>query len=68
MTVRGVSESGSVTCQVLGVDGAVMTLGTFDLVDGSGSWSAPGPAGLAQDTGVRLIDANGEVVASAPFI
>jgi predicted anti-sigma-YlaC factor YlaD len=65
MTVRGLGESGLVTCQLMSRDGAPVTLGTFDLVHGSGSWSAPEPAGLAQDAGVRLVDPQGQVLASA---
>jgi hypothetical protein len=67
MTVRGVGESGLVTCRLVSRNGATLTLGTFDLVHGSGSWSAPGPAGLARDVGVRIVDSHGQVVASATF-
>jgi hypothetical protein len=65
ISVRGVGESGLVTCQLLGRGGSVVTLGTFDLVHGSGSWAAPDPVALAQDVGVRLINPRGQVVASA---
>jgi hypothetical protein len=67
MAVRAAGESGLVTCQLLSRGGSVVTLGTFDLVHGSGSWAAPDPVALARDAGVRLIDSQGRVVASARF-
>jgi anti-sigma-K factor RskA len=67
MTIRGAAVSGQVTCQLLERNGTATTLGTFDLVNGSGTWAAPDPSGVAHDLGARLIDAKGRVMASATF-
>ncbi|MGH9114818.1 MAG: hypothetical protein ACRDWW_03215, partial [Acidimicrobiales bacterium] len=67
MTVHDARASGPVTCELVGPGGTVVTLGTFDLVGGSGSWGAPDRAGLAGVTEARLVDSSGRVVATATF-
>jgi hypothetical protein len=67
MTVRGAKGAEKVTCQLVGRDGSITTLGSFDLVDGSGSWGAPDPTGFAGAAGARLLDNTGKVIATATF-
>lgn len=67
MSVNGASVSGSVTCELLERDGQVISLGTFDLVKGSGSWAAPEPANSSAFSGARLVTTDGVVIASATF-
>jgi hypothetical protein len=67
LTVHDMAVSGSVTCQLLGRNGTVVTLGTFDVVHGSGSWAAPDPAGVSGDRSGRLVEPNGRVIAAATF-
>jgi hypothetical protein len=67
MTVRGAKGAEKVTCQLVERDGSITTLGSFDLVDGSGSWGAPDPSGFAGATGARLLDNTGKVIATATF-
>jgi hypothetical protein len=58
---------GRVTCQIQRADGSRATVGTFTLGDGYSHWAAPYPAGSAALTGVRLLAADGSVVATAAF-
>jgi hypothetical protein len=67
MSIRGSGTSGTVTCQLVYRNGQITTLGSFDLVDGAGSWSAPDTAGTVEVKGARLVDDNGQVVATANF-
>jgi anti-sigma factor RsiW len=67
MTVRGAQGAAKVTCQLVGRDGSLTTLGSFDLVDGSGSWGAPDPSGFAGAAGAQLLDNTGKVIATATF-
>ena len=67
MTVTGVRGAEKVTCELLHTDGHVTTVGSFDLVDGSGRWGAPDPGGLAGISGARLVDDHGHVLATATF-
>jgi anti-sigma factor RsiW len=67
MMVRGARGAEKVTCQLVRRDGSITTLGSFDLVDGSGSWGAPDPAGFAGAAGARLVDNTGKVIATATF-
>jgi hypothetical protein len=62
-------ESGNepVTCQLVGKDGQVTNLGTFQLADGYGSWGSPNPGNLGTLTGARLVSADGTVLATATF-
>jgi hypothetical protein len=57
-----------VTCQVTGDDGRVMTVGTFRLTNGYGSWGgSPNEGTIGDLTGARLIAADGAVLATATF-
>ena len=67
VSVHGVNTTGRVTCQVVQKDGTVWTMGSFDLVKGSGTWSTPDPSGLSGATEARLVDTGGHVVAVARF-
>jgi hypothetical protein len=67
MTVSGVRGAEKVTCELLHTNGHVTTVGSFDLVDGSGRWGAPDPGGVAGISGARLVDDHGHVIATATF-
>jgi hypothetical protein len=67
MSVDMSSVSGSVTCQVVGKDGHVTTVGSFWVTNGYGSWGSPTPTGTGPLAGARLIGANGTVLATATF-
>lgn len=66
MTVDHLALTGRVTCQLVLRDGSTATVGDFQLVDGSGTWSAPDPA-VSTATGARLIGPDGSVLATATF-
>lgn len=65
MSVEHAGASGIVSCELVQADGVVVRLGSFDLVDGSGSWAAPEPSGLGPVRAARLISADGTVLAQA---
>jgi hypothetical protein len=68
MTVQGAAGSAKVSCELIGTNGKLTTIGAFGLVDGSGSWGAPDPAGLAGVAGVQLVGTDNHlVVATATF-
>jgi hypothetical protein len=67
MTLHSTAGSEKVTCQLVGPNGVVATLGSFDLVGGSGSWGAPDRSGIAGVSGARLVSSDGQVVATAVF-
>jgi hypothetical protein len=67
MTVHQAPANGNVSCQLIERDGKVTTVGTFWLVDGSGTWRAPDPAPATTPTGARLIGPSGTVIATAQF-
>jgi hypothetical protein len=56
-----------VTCQLVGADGQVSTLGSFRLADGYGSWGSPDPGNFPNLRGARLVSATGTVLATATF-
>jgi hypothetical protein len=56
-----------VTCQVVGPDGRVSTVGSFQLADGHGTWGSPDPGNVGAVTGARLLSADGVVLATATF-
>ncbi|HXT88611.1 MAG TPA: hypothetical protein VN714_05060 [Trebonia sp.] len=56
-----------VTCQLVGDNGQVTTVGTFRLADGYGSWGSPDPGTVTPLRGARLVTANGTVLATATF-
>jgi hypothetical protein len=65
MTVNGVTGTTKVTCELVAPDGRVTPVGSFDLVEGSGSWGAPDPHGVTGIAGARLVDSSGQVIATA---
>jgi anti-sigma-K factor RskA len=67
MTVRGVAAQGPVSCELIDHDGRVIKIGTFDLVNGMGSWGAPDRWDTYDMAGARLVDSTGRVVAQATF-
>jgi hypothetical protein len=67
MSVDTGSGSQSVTCQVVGTDGKVTTIGSFQLADGYGAWGSPDPGNVGTLSGARLLSANGTVLATATF-
>jgi hypothetical protein len=56
-----------VTCQVVGTGGRASTIGRFLLKDGHAVWGSPDPGNVGPLTAVRLIFANGTVLATATF-
>jgi hypothetical protein len=67
MSVNLHSGTGTLTCQLVSPDGHVMTLGSFWLDAGYGTWASPGPVSHAQFTSVRLVRTDGTVLATASF-
>jgi hypothetical protein len=68
MSVDLGSGDGVVTCQVIGPNGQVFTVGSFKLADGDGAWGSPEPGDLEQQPiGARLVSANGTVLATGTF-
>lgn len=61
------TAAGPVTCQLVGKDGRVTTVGTFQMVGGYGAWGSPDPVDNGPITGARLVSANGTVLATASF-
>ncbi|MEU6981665.1 hypothetical protein [Streptomyces sp. NPDC046371] len=58
---------GPVRCVLDGSDGGSAVLGSFALKDGYGYWAAPARVGPAAPAGVRLLGADGTVLATAAF-
>ena len=67
MSVDMGSGNEPVTCQLVGADGQVTTLGSFQLADGYGSWGSPDPGTVTPPRGARLVSAAGTVLATATF-
>jgi hypothetical protein len=67
MSVDMESGAGTVTCQVIGADGRVSTIGSFRLADGYGAWGSPDPGYLGKLTGARLVSPDGTVLATGTF-
>jgi hypothetical protein len=67
MAVDTGSGSESVTCQVVGTNGQVTTIGSFHLAGGYGAWGSPDPGNVGTLSGARLVSANGTVLATATF-
>jgi hypothetical protein len=65
MSVDLPSGDGMVTCQLVGSNGKVTTVGSFKLADGYGAWSSPDPWTPSAIHGARLVTANGTVLAVA---
>jgi anti-sigma-K factor RskA len=67
MSVYMEAARGAVTCELVGTDGHVTSLGTFPLADGYGAWGSADPVDNGSLSGARLIDASGTVIATASF-
>lgn len=67
MTVRLPGDTSPVTCQLETKTRALIALGTFQVRDGSGSWSAAEPSGIDQPIGARLVGPLGNLIATATF-
>jgi hypothetical protein len=67
MSVNLRSGNDLVTCQVVGDDGHVTTIGSFHLTDGYGTWGSADPGTNGSLHGARLIAADGAVLATATF-
>jgi hypothetical protein len=67
MSVYLESAKGTVTCQLVGRDGRVTSVGTFRLTGDYGAWGIPDPVDNGPLTGARLVSANGTVLATASF-
>jgi hypothetical protein len=57
----------SVTCQVVGTDGQVTTIGKFQLDGGYGGWGSPDPGNAGTLRAARIVSADGTVLATATF-
>jgi len=67
MSVDVGNTNGTVICQLVDQNGRVITVGSFRLADGYGSWGSPDPADHGALSGARLLTANGAVLATASF-
>jgi hypothetical protein len=67
MSVDLESGNDTVICQLIGADGHVTTVGSFQLADGYGSWGSPAWTGDGAPAGARLVTANGTVLATGTF-
>jgi len=65
MSVDLPSGDGMVTCQLIGSNGKVTTVGSFQLANGYGAWGSPDPWAPASIDGARLVAADGTVLAVA---
>jgi hypothetical protein len=63
----GAAGNGTVLCQVVGPDGHVTTVGSFQLTDGYGYWGSPDPATNGHPAGARIVTTTGTVLATATF-
>jgi hypothetical protein len=54
-------------CQLHERDGQIITVGSFQLASGYGSWGSPEPDQAADITSVRLKSLDGTIVATATF-
>lgn len=67
MSVDLRSRTGIVICQLVSPGGNVVTLGSFWLDAGYGTWASPGPLSHGQFTGARLVSTDGIILATARF-
>jgi hypothetical protein len=67
MSVDVTAGSEMVTCQLVGANGKVHTLGSFWLTDGYGAWGSPDPGDIGAVQGARLVSVSGAVLATATF-
>lgn len=63
-----VAGNSLVRCQLQRRDGSAVTIGSFRLTGGYGSWGAPYPAGPSPVTGVRLLAGDGRLLATGRFL
>jgi hypothetical protein len=56
-----------VTCQVIGADGKVTTVGSFRLNGGYGGWGSSDPSDDGTLRGAQLVSSDGTVLATATF-
>jgi hypothetical protein len=54
-----------VTCQLVGANGQIHTLGSFRLANGYGAWGNPAPPSDLHVSGARLVSASGTILATA---
>lgn len=66
LSVRGLSASGWLSLELLGVDGTVTRLGSFRVYAGRASWATSAHVDAARVSAVALVDRGGHVVAEAP--
>ncbi|HEY5833829.1 hypothetical protein [Streptomyces sp.] len=59
---------GKVWCQIQRGDGSTAVIGSFPIADGYGQWGGGYQAGRAPVTGLRLLTADGSVVAATTFV
>jgi hypothetical protein len=67
MSVDLPQGDGTVTCQVVGADGKVTTVGSFRLTHGYGAWGSTGSWGGGTVHSARVLAANGTTLATAAF-
>jgi hypothetical protein len=67
MSVDLGAGSEPVTCQLIGTDGKLTTLGTFQLTGGYGGWGTPDPDNTGTLRGAQLLSSDGTVLATATF-
>jgi hypothetical protein len=67
MAVHTGAGDRTVVCELNERDGHVITVGSFQLANGRGSWGSPEPDQAAAITSVRLATADGTLVATASF-
>ena len=67
MTVDTGPGNSTVICQLNERDGQIITVGSFQLASGYGSWGSPEPDQAAGITSVRLKNLDGTIVATATF-
>jgi hypothetical protein len=67
MSVDLGSGDESVTCQVIGPNGELTTVGSFRLAGGYGGWGSPEPNNADTVRGAQLVASDGTVLASATF-
>ncbi|MEO8266268.1 MAG: hypothetical protein ABI706_12265 [Ilumatobacteraceae bacterium] len=65
VTIQRGRWQGTVTCEATLAGGAVETIGAFKLSGEYGSWAAPLMSTASQVRSARLIDSNGNILASA---
>jgi anti-sigma factor RsiW len=56
-----------VTCQIVGTDGKLTTIGSFRLASGYGGWGSPDPGTSGPVRGAQLVATDGTVLATATF-